>query len=348
MNLSDLSAQSQKKRIAIIGMGYAGLAVCFHLLQLQAGEITLFDSHPQGGGASSVSAGLLHIYPGADARLAPDGAQGLQATLELLDVAGKCLKRPVANRTGLMRLVTSSKQRASFLERARQHSGIEFLDEESVHKWLPFLPRRAGLWIPDAWVVSAEEYLEGLRQTCLQLGARYVQQEVKLGAAWHGFDLQEEFDVVVIAMGAEAATLPQLAHLPLRVIKGQILEMSWPSDLPALAFPLTGDCYVLPQCAERSCIVGATFEKDFTSPLPDLAEAERLLRPKLEAISPRFVTSTCLNVRAGVRLTTPQHSPLAEKIKPGLWALIALGSKGLLHHALLGKRLAEAIVRKSV
>jgi glycine/D-amino acid oxidase-like deaminating enzyme len=39
----------QKKRIAVIGMGYAGLSLCFHLLALQAGEITLFDRHLNGG-----------------------------------------------------------------------------------------------------------------------------------------------------------------------------------------------------------------------------------------------------------------------------------------------------------
>lgn len=347
MNLSHHTAQSQKKkRIAIIGMGYAGLALCFHLLQLQAGEITLFDPYPQGGGASPVSAGLLHLYPGGDARLPQEGYEGFQATQELLSAASGFLKLSVASQRGLIRLATSPKQRAAFLERAHQHKEITFLDEEEMAKRLPFLPKKAGLWIPHAQVVDAQGYLEGLREICFKEGAHFVQQEVKPGSTWHGFDLQGEFDVVVIAMGASAAHIPQLANFSFRAIKGQILEMRWPKDLPELDCPITGDCYLLPQYNQGRCIVGATFEKAFHSPLPDLAEAEKLLRPRIEAIAPQFARSECLNVRAGVRLTTPARTPLAQQIKPGLFALVALGSKGLLHHALLGRRIAEAIVKE--
>lgn len=335
----------QKKRIAIIGMGYAGLALCFHLLALRAGEVTLFDRHPHGEGASLVSAGLLHLYPGGEARLAQDGIAGLHATQELLKISSSALGRLVFTQKGLIRLAMSPKQRAAFLERATQYSDITFLEEHQMAERLPFLPARAGLWLPHAMVVDAEEYLEGLRQICFQEGAQYVQQEIQPGAAWHGLNIAGEFDAVVMAMGAGVATLPAFASLPLRQIKGQVLQLSWPKDLPFFDFPITGDCYMLPNHQEGRCLVGATFEKDFTSLLACREQAENLLRPRVEAIAPQFIQSDCLDVRAGVRLTTPQHKPIAKQIKPRLWALTALGSKGLLHHALLARTLAEEIVK---
>lgn len=344
-----LLQSSKKKRIAIVGMGYAGLSLCFHLGVLGAGEITLFDRHPHGEGASLVSAGLLHFYPGADARLAQEGREGFHATQELLEVASRAVGRPLFSQKGLIRLAMSPKQRAAFLERAHQHSDIAFLDENAMSKRLPHLPPRAGLSIPHAMVVDAPGYLEGLRQVCFQGGARYVQREVRLGQMWHGFDLPEEFDVVVIAMGAQALFCPKLASLRLRAIKGQVIELNWPDALPDLECPITGDCYLIPyirENEEKCCLVGATFEKEFTSPLPDLAQAQKLLRPRVEAIVPQFAEARCLGVRAGVRLTTPEHAPIVQQIAPGLWAFIALGSKGLLYHALLGAQLAEAIVNE--
>lgn len=331
-----------QKRIAIVGMGFAGLSLCVSLLARRSLDVTLFDRHPHGAGASLVSAGLLHPYPGAEGYLAKDAQECFNATKELLQVAQQQVGRSISQQSGLLRLAMSPKQCAAFLERAQQHSDIHFLTEEEVAQRLPYVPPRAGLWIPQAITVDVAGYLEGLRAFCLQEGAQYVQHHVQLGASWHGLDLPEKFDAVVLAMGAECARLPQMAHLPLRIIKGQILELGWPSELPHLECPVTGECYAIPKAGR--CLVGATFEKQFTSPLPDSAQAEALLRPRIEAVIPQLQAARCINVRAGLRLTTPEHRPIARQIQPRLWAFTALGSKGLLHHALLGRKLAEAIM----
>ncbi len=52
-------------KIAIVGSGFSGCGVCWHLLQSEGVEITLFSA---GGGASHIASGLLHPYFGMKAR----------------------------------------------------------------------------------------------------------------------------------------------------------------------------------------------------------------------------------------------------------------------------------------
>lgn len=333
----------KQRRIAIIGAGYAGLSLCFHLLSRRAGEVTLFDRTLKGGGASLISAGLLHPYPGADAYLAKDAKSSFEAAKELLQIASSCINTPVATQTGLVRLAMSSKQRGSFLERAKQHTDLVFFTEEECASFAPHLPPRAGLFIQQALVVEPQKYLEGLKLACEQSGAHFVQQEVHPGHDVYGLNLPAGFDTVVMAMGAECMHFPHFKNIPLKAVKGQILKLAWPKDVPMLAYPMTGDCYLIPK--EDALLVGATFEKEFTSKMPDLAHAEALLRPRAEALVPQLAASSILEVQAGVRLTTPQHRPIAMQIAPHLWAFTALGSKGLLYHAALGHTLAQEIVK---
>jgi glycine/D-amino acid oxidase-like deaminating enzyme len=51
-----------------------------------------------------------------------------------------------------------------------------------------------------------------------------------------------------------------------------------------------------------------------------------------------------VDCRAGVRVTNPAHYfPIIEQVDPKTWAVTALGSRGLLYHAYLGKKLKEKL-----
>ena len=77
-----------------------------------------------------------------------------------------------------------------------------------------------------------EKYLKGLWQACLSCGATFDPIAVQ--------SLQElhDFDRIIVTMGADTTTLPELAHLSISRTKGQLLELSWPQDLPFLHCPL--------------------------------------------------------------------------------------------------------------
>lgn len=71
-------------KIAVVGAGYAGLAVTWHLLQKNH-EVTVFES---GEGASHVSTGLLHSSPGRSGKPTWRADEGMKSAQELLEVAG--------------------------------------------------------------------------------------------------------------------------------------------------------------------------------------------------------------------------------------------------------------------
>lgn len=71
--------------LAIVGAGYAGSALAWHLLQ-KGHTVTVFDG---GMGASHASTGLLHPAPGKKAEPTWRAQEGMQASLQLLEVAGQ-------------------------------------------------------------------------------------------------------------------------------------------------------------------------------------------------------------------------------------------------------------------
>lgn len=51
----------RNKKVAIVGSGYSGIGLAFHLRKVAGVEVTVFDAcKPGTGGASAVSAGMLH------------------------------------------------------------------------------------------------------------------------------------------------------------------------------------------------------------------------------------------------------------------------------------------------
>lgn len=72
-------------KIAVIGAGYAGLAVTWHLFQKNY-EVTVFEA---GEGASHISTGLLHSSPGRSGKPTWRAEEGMESAKELLEVAGK-------------------------------------------------------------------------------------------------------------------------------------------------------------------------------------------------------------------------------------------------------------------
>lgn len=98
--------------------------------------------------------------------------------------------------------------------------------------------------------------------------------------------------------------------------------------------------------SSQGCILGSTYERAFSSEEPDRQRAEEEILPKIAAFYPEaksWQIETCL---AGVRLARRGHYfPIVRKLDERKWIFTALGSRGLLYHAFLGKMLASAVVR---
>jgi len=92
-------------KVAVVGAGFAGLALTWHLLQ-EGAEVDLYDEKGVGAGASGVSSGLLHPYIGQQANRSWKADEAIAMTKELLDISQRFSKDPVADFSGIIRKLT--------------------------------------------------------------------------------------------------------------------------------------------------------------------------------------------------------------------------------------------------
>lgn len=138
-------------KVAVVGAGYAGLAVAWQLLQ-RGEEVTVFD---KGEGASHASTGLLHPAPGLKAAPSWRSDEGMAATLELLEKAG-----PVFEQSGILRYAVNEKQKALF--------------------------QGPTQWIAEGITVYSRPYLQALKRLCHK--ATFVEKQVESLEELESFD----------------------------------------------------------------------------------------------------------------------------------------------------------------
>jgi glycine/D-amino acid oxidase-like deaminating enzyme len=318
-------------KIAILGAGLAGLATCYYLQKRPGVKISLYDAVGIGGGASGLAAGLLHTRGGAEAKKTRHGETGLQATLELIKAAEEALGSPCAKKTGLLRLATFEKQLNSY-KQAAESKDVQWWDNKRCLKEVEGISDNPGIFIEDAWVVDTPLYLQGLFAACKQGNVCLKIEKVQSLKEFAGFDK------IIVCLGDKTTRLPELSHLPLARLKGQILEVAWEKPIP---FPLNSQSYLL-QKGER-LVVGATFEREFLDDNVDIETAKKEILPKACLILPKIAESQVLLCKAGVRATTRDKLPLILEPLPGVWVFSGLGSKGLIFHALYAKELVARV-----
>lgn len=322
------------KTIAIIGAGFCGLASAWELLQ-DGHEVHIYDPSGIAGGASGVSAGLLHPFTGIHANPVEWGREGVASTLELIRISSQALGKPVTEESGMLRLALTEEMKADFLRCASQHDDVDWLEPRECQHLVPGLKALPGILIRSALTVRSALYLQGLWLACEQSGATLIPQSIA------SLSSLESYDLVIAAMGASISSLPELRHLPIRPIKGQVLELTWPHDVAPLAYPLNSQAYLVMQPGGQSCLAGATFERDFSTPLPVPEVALGEIMPKIAAFYPALTDARLIGCRAGLRASAPGHKPLLKQVDGKTWVLTGMGSKGLLYHALFAKKLRQ-------
>lgn len=323
-------------KVAVIGAGYAGLATAWHLLH-EGFAVDVYDPVPLGTGTSGIAAGLLHTYMGPDAKPAWSGTEAYASTLSLLQIASTALDHPVFSPSGILRVALTERQCDSFHERSQLHDDVTWLEAEETAKRVPGIVTAPSIFIQTGISVDGNAYLRGLWKACQQQGAQLVSRLIT--------DLADlsHYHAVVIASGANTKTFAEIAHLPVHAVKGQLLEVRWPASLPRLLFPVNSHVYCLMHPHRDTCFIGGTYERGFATTEPDIEVAKTELLPRAARLLPCLADAEVIDVRSGVRASTPGHLPIAEKVATGVWVLTGLGSKGLLYHAWLSQRIVQQI-----
>ncbi|TCS72725.1 tRNA 5-methylaminomethyl-2-thiouridine biosynthesis bifunctional protein [Sulfuritortus calidifontis] len=168
-------------------------------------------------------------------------------------------------------------------------------------------------------------------------------------------------ETVVLASGAEARRFGQSQHLPIRRIRGQVSHIA-EGTLPSLPMALTREGYATPALDGWHC-AGASYELEENPALCATSSEGNLLR--LEQMLPgstQGMDAAGLDGRVALRAVAPDRLPLAGALPdptaqldphrarladlprlPGLYALLGLGSRGLVWHALAAERIAAQI-----
>lgn len=314
-------------RIAIIGAGFSGLSVAWHLLeQSKSCRVVLFDPKGIGGGASGMAAGLLHPYVGEEGRRSLLASEGLQATRELIAVAEKNLGRRIADRKGVIRLSMNEELTMQMHSHSSQHGDVRHLGGQR------FL-------IELGMTVDCPGYLEGLWKGIAERGGELILRKVGELSSMEGFDQ------TIVAAGSGVLRFPGIALPGCRETKGQVLvcRASGAVELPDRS--LIGRGYVALSSMPGVCYVGSTYERGEESESPNKERAREILFPKIRQFFPAVDQLEIMDCRASMRVTRMGHYfPIATKIREGLYVLTAMGSRGLLYHAFLGRRVAEAVL----
>lgn len=282
-----------------------------------------------------MAAGLLHPFSGAHARLNRLGMEGMVSTKKLLDAATLILNEDVIKQTGILRLALSLKQCEDYLKCSRINSSfVSWESEESCQKKYPYLEKAPGIWISSGLYVDCELYLKGLWRICEKKGT--VLEKIKIE------DIQElhSFDHIIIAAGYGSK---DLFNLPISGVKGQLLKLEWPKSLPVLPFSLNSQAYLCRDMDPNFCYAGATFERNFSNEEIDVVEASKEIVPKVKAMIPSFDEIKVVECKAGIRVSTLDHMPIAKQLNEKVWCLTGMGSKGLLYHSLFAENLVRSI-----
>ena len=308
------------KKIAIIGAGLAGLSSALHAC-MQGYDVTVFDKFGIGKGASGVSTGLLHPFPGKTAALSWNAWEGMLATKDFLEIAANALGQNVASFTGIFRPALTDQQKWDY--QANQNEKSIWQEKQLVEGLSVF-----GLWIPEGITVFSELYLQGLYKACVNRGAEFRIEP---------FDKSLKFDVIVYAIGAGICEESFAKNLSLRSAIGQSLKCSWQEPL---LFSLASKGYITLTQDPFVCQVGSTYEHTLQ---PDPQKALALL-DQVSAFYPKAKEFKVLEIGQGKRISPKSgHRPVLEKVAENTFVFTGLGSRGMLYHALCGKLLIELI-----
>ena len=274
-----------------------------------------------------------------NAKLNWKGLEGMQATEYLIGQSAMALGRSVASAKGLLRVSLTEEQEKNFRRCAQENESAHWWDPGQCTKEVPQLSEvRGGIYIAAGQTVSSLDYLQGLWKSCKLQNGEFSQLPIeRLAQLRH-------FDRIIVAAGFGIPEIEELIDLPITLVKGQLLELEWPDHAPPLPFPVNSQAYVIMSPDNKSCIVGATYERDFESLHPDIEIAKQEILSKLSFL-PLLQYTRILNCRSHVRVSAKGHLPLAKQINTRTWVLTGMGSKGLLYHALFAQELSQKVLQ---
>ncbi|WP_213357535.1 NAD(P)/FAD-dependent oxidoreductase [Chlamydiifrater phoenicopteri] len=334
--------------IAILGAGYAGLSLAWHLLLHSQGTaaIDLFDPVPIGEGTSGMSSGLLHAFTGRKALKPYRASDALVSAHYLITETSKVLGHSVVLSSGIVRPASDEEQLTLFQKRVEEFpQELEWWEKSRCELEIPgiVIPDDGGaLFIKDGITINNEEYMQGLWMACSNLGTQFYDEIIE-----NISDIEDFYDHIVIAPGANWDVLPETKDIPLNKVKGQLLKVELPKSFQTPKYSINAHKYMVSHATDGTYMLGATFEHNLADDEPNQEVAYNEIFPALLPLFPQLKEAQIIDCFSGVRVSSPTRKPVTAQIKDKVWFVGGFGSKGLLYHGLVGDMLAKAVLAKS-
>jgi glycine oxidase len=307
-------------KVVVIGGGVIGYSVATALAGRGA-DVTVIEMRGPGAGATQASAGMLAPYiEGHDEVLRRLGVQSLALYDDYIDQLQSMSPVEYA-RCGTLQVAQSS-QRLGELERdaerlAGQSAAHSLLTAEQVRHIEPQLATDivGGLHVLGHGYVHVPQLMSALTESAARRGVTTRTDRVLgieqlpggLGAVTARGTVAASTIVVAAGSWSGQIVLPGSPQIPVRPIKGQSIEVSFP--VPPLRHIVWSEhCYLVPW-QSGSMIVGATVEDvGFDESTTD--EAADWLLGAARAVLPLTERAGVRTARAGLRPATRDQLPL--------------------------------------
>lgn len=356
------------RRAIVLGAGVAG-ATAAHRLAARGWQVTVLERQAAPGqGASGNIAGVLRPLPSVDDnRLARLTRAGYLATRVLLAGLGDAVRWAPCGVLHLARdTAHEDVQRRTVATLQPPPEFLQFIDREAASRRLTWPVGTGGWWFPNGgWVQPFSLCRAALDAYPERIAARFgcrVERLERQGDAWLALGADGAVLAaaphLVVAVGAEAARLPQLTWLPQKAARGQVTHLP-EGATPPLDVVLCGLGYATP-AVDGLRVAGASFTVGDDEPAERLTDhTDNLAR--LNLLLPDFarnLDAATLHGRVGFRPASPDRLPMVGPVAqgippdangrlhdlalhPGLWCVQGFGARGIVWSALMAELLAS-------
>ena len=363
---------AQPGHAVVIGAGLSGAAAAYSLAQRGWTVHVLAQGAQPADGASSLPAGLFcpHVSPD-DSVLSRLSRSGVRMTLQRLQAL--CRHGEDWAHSGVLEHCTDGGTSLPPQWAGTPGHDWSYPAPPIQHQTAQLPDSSASCWHAQAgWVRPAQLVHAQLRHPRIRFVPHSQVQHVSRApeGAWQACDAQGQVlaqgALMVLACGPATPTLLPPAHTwPLQAIRGQITWGPHSAENAAALppFPVNGNGNLvthIPGPHGQIWVMGSTFERDVTTlPIPAAEQAaahasnwdklHTLLPASAQAMAPWFDParpeshSTWGQVRCASHDRLPIVGPVDGVQHPHLWAITAMGARGLTLSVLCGELLAAQL-----
>lgn len=365
--------------IGIIGGGFSGLAMAHKFITSKSfniSKLTIIDKVERAGigGASAASSGILHPFT-PTGKLIWQGLEGYESACKLIKhVQSQNLHKRIilSENNAVIRPMFENSAKIdksgwsnSLLKENELLKPIDIFEYQNLIG-LDRVPKdlNGGIILKKSMLIDSSLYLEGMWNSIVQIGSQQnvditwskcvVVSEDSLKA------LSSNYDILILSCGASIHHLwpSSIDNNPLKYSKGiNVLYPRLPGTNHTLAIA-RGE-YIVPIQRDNNdlWLCGATKEPvaEFIEDIASYPSDNQIcrLKSRIQGLDPSFENLDYLPTKGGIRVETKRTNigrlplllrfPDTNNGKSNIWLITALGSRGLIHHALLADFLFQAI-----